>query len=87
MVTLWVRNIALESKESRWISKRSCINFVLWRKIQFMKSWLIIAVVHMTQAVVKLKKCSSCVHNCNDQLWLHIFQIYHHPCITLYLIM
>ena len=51
LVTLWVRNIPVESEECKWICERSYI----WTVEKDMNLRLIIAVIHTTWAVVKFK--------------------------------
>ena len=51
LVTLWVRNIPVEGKQCKWIYERSYI----WTAEKHKKTRLIIAVMHTTSAVVKLK--------------------------------
>ena len=51
LVTLWVRNIPVESEECKWIYERSYI----WTAEKDINLRLIIAVIHTTWAVVKLK--------------------------------
>jgi len=48
---LWVRNIPVESEEYKWIDERSYI----WTAEKDINLRLIIAVIHKTWAVVKLK--------------------------------
>ena len=46
LVTLWVRDIAIEGEECKWIYERSHI----WTVEKDMKSWLVIVIINFTTA-------------------------------------
>ena len=51
LVTLWACNIPVDGEECKWLHE---ISFI-WTAEKDMKTWLIIAIIHTTWAVVKLK--------------------------------